>query len=141
MSSRPILARRPLKGAALTPAARKELPMSMKKFLIVNRSPADRPSAKKPSPEEMQAAMAKFQAWKAQFAEEIVDVGDALKPGGIVYRNGAVTDGPFIEGKEVMGGYMIVATASIERAVDILKACPIHANPDASFEIREMARY
>lgn len=115
--------------------------MSKKRFLILNRSPIDA-TARRPSPEDMQAAMAKFQAWKAQFAEEFVDVGDALKPGGVVYRDGTVTDGPFIEGKEVMGGYMIVATTSIERALEILKACPIHTQGSrSSFEIREMSRY
>lgn len=119
--------------------------MSKKKFLLVHRSPAgSSPSAgpaTKPSPEEMQAAMAKWQAWKAQFDAELVDIGAKLKPGGLVYRGGVVTDGPFMEGKEIMGGYMVIETTSIERALEILKAMPAPTMPGASIEIREMAPF
>jgi hypothetical protein len=113
--------------------------MSKKKFLCVHRSPADAPRSK-PSAEEMQAAMAKWQTWKAQYDAELLDMGAKLQPGGAVFRSGAVTDGPFIEGKEVLGGFMILETTSLERAVEIVKAMPIQV-ANASIEIREMASF
>ena len=114
--------------------------MSTTKFLYLYRNPPS-PSAKPPSPEEMQAMFAAWTAWKTKFNQEIIDVGDGLKPGGAVYKAGVVTDGPFIEAKEIMGGYSIVQTASLARAVEIAKECPMNHIPGASIEIRELAGY
>jgi hypothetical protein len=110
------------------------------KFLYLYRNPAGAPM-KAPSPEEMQAMFQQWAVWKEKFSTEIVDVGDGLKPGGAVYKAGVVTDGPFVEAKEVMGGFSIVQTASLARAIEIAKACPINAIPGASIEIREMAGF
>jgi hypothetical protein len=114
--------------------------MSTTKFLYLYRSPASAPS-KPPSPEEMQAMFASWTAWKTKFNQEIIDIGDGLKPGGAIYKSGTVTDGPFIEAKEVMGGYSIVQTASLARAVEIAKECPMNHVPGASIEIRELAGF
>jgi hypothetical protein len=114
--------------------------MSTTKFLYLYRSPAQAPR-KAPSPEEMQAMFAQWNAWKAKFDTEIIDVGDGLKPGGAVYKAGKVVDGPFIEAKEVMGGYSIVAASSIARALEIAKECPMNFIPGASIEIRELSGF
>ena|SRR5689334_11377180 len=114
--------------------------MSTTKFLFLYRSPAGGPRWN-PSPEEMQAVFEKWKAWKAKFDKEIIDLGDGLKPGGAVFKGGTVTDGPYIEAKEVMGGYSIVAVSSLARAVEIAKDCPINLQPNASIEIRELAGY
>lgn len=113
--------------------------MSNKKFLCVHRSPPGARPAKQ-SPEDMQAAMAKWQEWKTRYDAELLDMGAKLQPGGAVFRSGNVTDGPFIEGKEVLGGFMILQTTSLERAVEIVKAMPIQI-AEASIEIREMASF
>lgn len=111
------------------------------KFLLLYRTPVAPTPAKAPSPEEMQAMFTVWNAWKAKFNQEIVDIGDGLKPGGALYKAGTVTDGPFIEAKEVMGGYSIISAPSLARAVEVAKECPINARPGASIEIREMAGY
>lgn len=113
--------------------------MSTTKFLYLYRNPVSAPS-KPPSPEELQAQYAAWIAWKAKFDQEIIDVGDGLKPGGAVYKNGVVTDGPFIEAKEIMGGYSIVQAASLARAVEIAQECPIDP-ARYSIEIRELAGF
>lgn len=116
--------------------------MSSKKFLVVHRSApsagggASRP---KPSPEEMQAAMAEWQAWKTRFDAELADMGAKLRPEGAVFRDGTVTDGPYAEGKEVLGGYMILQTTSLERATEIVRQMPMQ--PGAVLEIREIAPF
>ncbi len=85
--------------------------------------------------------LAQWTAWKAQFKDEIVDVGDGLQPGGKVVRAKGMSDGPFVEAKELLGGYSLVQAASLDRAVEISKACPMMFMPGASIEIRELAGY
>ena len=121
--------------------------MSTTKFLFLYRAPVDAAQSKmaagwQPSPEEMQAMYAQWSAWKAKFEKEIVG-SDGLKPGGAaaVYKGGTVSDGPYIESKEVMGGYTFIVTSSIERAIEIARECPINRQPGASVEIRELAQY
>jgi hypothetical protein len=114
--------------------------MSNTKFLFLYRSPA-KASPKPPSAEEIQAMFDAWTVWKNEFNQEIVDTGDGLKHGGAVYKGGVVTDGPFIEAKEIMGGYSIIQAASLARAVEIAKACPMNGVPGASIEIRELAGY
>jgi len=114
--------------------------MANPKFLYLYRSPAN-PGAKPPSPEEMQVMFQQWTAWKAKFSEEIVDLGDGLKPSGAIYKGGTVSDGPFIEAKEVLGGYSIVSAKSLARALEIAKDCPMNFVPGASIEIRELQGY
>jgi len=106
------------------------------KFLYLFRFPADE-SPTSPSPEEMQAQYAAWRAWRAKFDKEIIP-GEGLKPGGAVVKGGDVTDGPFIEAKEIMGSYAFVETSSLARAIEIAKECPINAIAGASLEIREL---
>jgi hypothetical protein len=114
--------------------------MATSKYLLLYRSPTSA-AAYQPSPEEMQQMFAQWNAWKEKFKDEIVDLGDGLKPEGKVVTASATTDGPFIEAKEVMGGYSIVQTASLQRATEIAKACPVLLGPGASVEVRELAGY
>lgn len=109
------------------------------KFLFLYRFPAN--GAPEPSsPEQMQAQYAAWGAWRKKFDKEVIP-GDGLKPEGAVVRGGAVTDGPFIEAKEVMGSYCFVEVGSLAQAIEIAKQCPINSMPGASVEIRELAYY
>ena len=83
----------------------------MQKYLFVYRTPVSSGPSAPPSPEEMQAMMAAWGAWKAQFKDQVIELGDGLKPGGRVLNGGVVTDGAFIESKEVVGGYSIVSAS------------------------------
>lgn len=109
------------------------------KYLFLHHSQAGStpPSDQKPSPEQMQAMLAKWNAWKDKFKDNIVDWGDKLKPGGKVVAGSAVSDGPFVEAKEIIGGFMIVSAASFEEAVVIAQEMP--TGPGSRIEIREMA--
>jgi hypothetical protein len=123
--------------------------MTTKKFLFLYRAPAgaaqtDMAKGWKPSPEEMQAMWASWKTWKERFPNEILDTHrDGLKQGGeaAVVKAGTVTDGPFIESKEVMGGYTFIQAASLARAIEVAKECPIAKQPGGSIEIRELTSY
>jgi hypothetical protein len=111
------------------------------KFLCLFRFASDAWPAKPSSPQQMQAQYAAWKAWMTQFEKELVP-GDGLKPGAAaVVRGGNVTDGPFIEAKEVIASYSLIQTNSLARAIEIIKACPIGMDPSASVEIRELGGY
>jgi hypothetical protein len=86
----------------------------------------------------MEEMYAKFNAWKEKFQENLVDMGGKLGGGKVVTSEGA-TDGPFVEAKEVVGGYMIVSAESIEEAVEIARQSPGVAMPGSSVEVREIS--
>jgi hypothetical protein len=88
------------------------------------------------SPQQMQGMFEKWNAWKEKFKDNIVDWGDKLKSGGRVVSGSSVSDGPFVEAKEVVGGFMIVSASSLDEAVVIAQEMP--HGPGARIEIREM---
>lgn len=79
------------------------------------------------SEEQMQAHMGKWMTWIDGLAKAGKYVsGEPLLPGGkiVAGSNASVTDGPFVEGKEVVGGYFIINAADMNEAVEISKGCP-----------------
>ncbi len=92
-----------------------------------------------PDPARMQEMMSAFGSWKDKYGANIVDMGGKLKPTGKVARTSGVTDGPFAEAKEVVGGYMVVAADSYEHAIEIATSCPGILSPGSSLEVREIA--
>lgn len=80
------------------------------------------------SPEEMQAQLGKWMAWIDKLAKDgRYESGEPLIPGGkLVSGNKGqhVTDGPYTEGKEVVGGYFIIKAKDIHEAVELSKGCP-----------------
>jgi hypothetical protein len=112
--------------------------MTKHKYLVLARS---EPVAKQSgsSPEQMQQMFAAYKAWMETFKDDILDLGDKLKSDGRVVSASEVSDGPFVESKEVIGGYMIISAANYEAAVQVVRACPAVRAPGAVFEIREMA--
>jgi len=111
--------------------------MSDRKYLLIQRSAPGKQEP--PSPAQMQEMYASFNAWKEKFTGNIVDMGGKLKSGGKVLTSSGVTDGPFVETKEVVGGYMVVAAESYDRALEVARDCPGLIRPGSSVEIRELA--
>ena len=52
-----------------------------------------------------------------------------------------VTDGPFMEGKEMVGGYLICKADSLDDAVEISKGCPIIEFESGIVEVREIQEF
>ncbi|HQR41822.1 MAG TPA: YciI family protein [Gemmatales bacterium] len=112
-----------------------------KQFLFVYRDTVGSKSAAMPSPEQMQELLARWGAWIEKFMKtgQMVSPGDALHPTGKVLKStGVVTDGPFMEAKELLGGYSIVKADSYEQALAIARECPAH-HDGSSIEVRELA--
>src|ERR1700730_17507091 len=81
------------------------------------------------SPEEMQQQMEKWVAWMKQLGAEgrIKDPGNPLERTGKVVsgRQKVVSDGPYAEAKDLVGGYIVVEAADLAQAAEIAKGCPI----------------
>ena len=65
--------------------------------------------------------------------------GDPLveSAGAFVVRDGAVSDGPFAETKEQLGGYYLVECASREEAIELAREVP--RSPGSLVEVRPIA--
>ena len=111
--------------------------MASQRYLVFLRSIPGKPEPS--SPDQMKNMYVAFDAWKEKFRANIVDMGGRLKPGGKVLTTTGVTDGPFAEAKEVIGGYMVVAAESIEGALEVARECPGVVRRGSSVEVREIA--
>jgi hypothetical protein len=79
------------------------------------------------SPEQMQQIADNWMAWFNRLKDEGKCVGGnpLEREGKIVSgRNRVVSDGPFAESKESIGGYFLLKVASIDEAVAIAQQCP-----------------
>ena len=79
------------------------------------------------SPEVMQAHMGKWMSWIEKLNKEGRYVaGEPLIPGGKLVSgpNKTVTDRPYTEGKEIVGGFFLVNAKDMAEAVEISKDCP-----------------
>lgn len=114
--------------------------MPKQKYLCIQRSKphgSKSDNGEKPSPAKMEEMYAIFNAWKEKFQENIVDMGGRLGGGTVVTSEGA-QDGPFVEAKEIVGGYMILAAKSLNEAMEIARQCPGVVGPGSSVEVREI---
>ncbi len=90
------------------------------------------------SASDMEAMFAQYRQWQDQYADNIADMGGKLGSGGAVVQAQTVTDGPYIELKEILGGFMMLQADSLAEAVQVIKASPMMQSPDTSIEIREI---
>jgi hypothetical protein len=112
--------------------------MAKQKYMCIHRSVPGKYEA--PSPAQMQEMYGAFTAWKEKFKDSILDIGGQLKPGGKILTASGLKDGPFMEAKEIVGGYMVVAAESHDDASQIVRECPgVLSRSGSSIEIREMA--
>lgn len=94
------------------------------------------------SPEEMQAQMGKWMAWIEKLSKEGKYVaGEPLLPGGklVTAKNKPATDGPYTEGKEVVGGFFIINADSYNEAVKICDDYPGY-HYGGSIQVRQVMK-
>lgn len=109
-------------------------------FLFLYRKSAD--SNDQPSAAEMQAGYEQWRSWMSKYANEILQQPpprSGPKPGGVaaVCRGGVVTDGPYVEGKEIVGGWSFIEAESLARAIEIAREVPMFK----SVEILEITTF
>jgi hypothetical protein len=76
-----------------------------------------------------------------RFAEQIVELGAKMLGGNALdststatsVRGDLVTDGPFVETKEALGGYYLIEAADLDQALAVAKLCPA---PNGGVELR-----
>jgi hypothetical protein len=112
----------------------------MAKFLCIYREPTER--RVKLSPEEMQAVQEAWYAWMQKFSSAILPGGDGLKRSGRLLKAGLVTDGPYVETKEIVASFGVLQADNYDAALAIVRECPAAAADSGwSIEIREMFGY
>ncbi|MDQ3109096.1 MAG: YciI family protein [Bacteroidota bacterium] len=107
----------------------------MKEFLYIFRGGQALAGS---SPEVMQHHMGKWMTWMENMAKTGKYVGgQPLEGGGMVISGSKMTrtDGPYAEGKEIVGGYLIVKAADLAEAVLLSKECPVY-DYEGSVEVR-----
>lgn len=109
--------------------------MPTQRYLFLHRGPLDQ---EPPSPARMQEMFAVFSAWKERFKDNILDMGAKLRPSGKVVTASGVVDGPFVEAKEIVGGYMIVTAEGYDGALEVARGMLGMIEPGARIEIREL---
>jgi hypothetical protein len=80
---------------------------------------------------------ARFNDWREKFQENLIDMGGQLGAGRLVTANPG-TDGPFVEVKELVGGYMIVLAASLDEAITVASGCPGLVGHGSGVEVIEI---
>jgi hypothetical protein len=108
----------------------------MKEFMLVFRQPSYDYS--QVSPAEMQALSKKWADWAAGIAAQgkFGSNGHRLAlEGKVIKPSGVITDGPFVEIKEMLGGYMFIKADSLEEATTLAHGCPT-LDENGSVEIR-----
>ena len=95
------------------------------------------------SPEKMQQTMQKWMTWLKDLGQKghIKDQGQPLERTGklVKGKQKAVTDGPFAEAKDVIGGYTLIEARDLQQAVELSKGCPI-LEVDGAVEVRPVMK-
>jgi hypothetical protein len=111
----------------------KEIDMAQYAILIYE----DESSYADASPEVWRQMMEAHGRFSQQVGEKGGKVlgGEALQPTGTAtsIRGDVVTDGPFAETKEALGGFYLIEARDLDHALDIAKLCPA---PGGGVEVR-----
>lgn len=116
----------------------------MSEFVLLYRSTNEAYKEATGSPEKAQQAMAKWQAWFKGMNEkgQLKNLGQPLDRSAgrvVVGKKKTVTDGPYVEAKEVVGGYSIIEAPDLDHAAQFASGCPI-LEVGGSVEVRPIAQ-
>jgi len=91
------------------------------------------------TPEQMQQMMKSWMAWVDTLTKKghYHGAGDPLEHSGKTVRGPKrlVTDAPYAEAKDLVGGYSVITARSIDEAVELARGCPA-LDGDWSVEVR-----
>lgn len=79
------------------------------------------------APDQIKIAEKKWENWIGSIAAQgnLANMGNRLaKEGQVLKPAGVITDGPFVEGREMLGGFIVIKAESMEEAVTLAHGCP-----------------
>ena len=95
------------------------------------------------SPEQVQIWMKQTMDWIGGIAAQnkfVSGTGLPFDDSRVVHYKGVVTNGPFGEIKETLGGYIVVKADSVDEAVEFAKGCPVLQGDGNTVEVRKIVR-
>ncbi len=93
------------------------------------------------TPNEKEEEMGKWDAWMGMLGKsgKLIDGLPLTNTGKVLSNKGNITtDGPYAEGKEIIGGFVAVQTENIDEALTLTKGCPILNADNGTVEVREV---
>jgi hypothetical protein len=110
----------------------------MSEYVMLYRNTAEATAG---SPDQQQQKMVKWRAWfqELQTKGELKSIGQPLEEGGrlVAGKKKVVTDGPYAETKDLVGGYSLIEARDLDHAAKIASGCPILEN-GGSVEVRQV---
>lgn len=94
------------------------------------------------SPEQIEIWMKQTMDWIGGIAAQnkfVTGIGLPFADAKVVHHNKMITDGPFGEIKETIGGLIIVRAESVEEAAEFAKGCPVLQGEGNTMEVRKVA--
>ncbi len=114
----------------------------MKEFMYLFRGAMQNEEAfAQLSPEQMQVEMQKWNVWMGELTQKGKLLGgQPLFPNGKVVKGVSrkITDGPFTEGKDIVGGYLLIKANDLNEAVALSYGCPALEGTEGTVEVREI---
>jgi hypothetical protein len=95
------------------------------------------------SPEQMQVWMKQTMDWIGGIAAQnkfVSGTGLPFDEAKVVNHNKVVTNGPFGDIKETIGGFIVVKAESVEEAAEFAKGCPVLQGEGNTVEVRKIAK-
>ncbi|MTI38829.1 YciI family protein [Fulvivirga lutimaris] len=94
----------------------------MKQYLLLLRGKG----ALDYSPEELQRRLEEYREWVGTIQEYYISANRLEREGTLITGKGEIkTDGPFLESKEIIAGYIIIQALDLEKATEISMSCPL----------------
>ncbi len=112
----------------------------MKKFIMIFRNDKDGP---RPSPDQLQAIVKQWDDWQEKLAKTGNFVDSELSSnalgmeGRTINATGTLSDGPYAEVKEHVGGYTVVLARDLDHATELAQDCP-NLHIGGTVEIRDI---
>jgi hypothetical protein len=99
----------------------------MSEFMFLFRSTAAEAEQAMGTPEQAQRSMQSFMLWlrELQAKGQLKNPGQPLERTGKVVRGSVITDGPYVEAKDLVLGYLIVEAHDLTQAAEIALGCPM----------------
>ena len=110
----------------------------MAEYVLLYRNTEAARRATMGSPEKAQQNMKKWRAWFDEMGRQgqLKNLGQPLEEAGkVVGAKKSITDGPYAETKDVVGGYSLIEARDLDEAARIASGCPIIEN-GGSVEVR-----